>query len=137
MRRISALVFLISSLAASAAAANEVPDWVRAGLTQKAPSYPSKVSSVELLREESWTVEADGRRIMRERGMIRVLQSGGDKFVTSRTYDSKNGRIRDFQGWLVPRSGKVTSYTKDRIVDVAVVEGVYEESRKKMLVCDS
>src|SRR5207253_1703497 len=47
------------------------------------------------------------------------------------------GRIRDFQGWLIPPNGKTITYTKDRIVDVAVTEGLYEELRTKFLACDS
>src|SRR5439155_16237510 len=61
-------------------------------------------------------------------------QPGGEPVSAARYYNSKSGRIRDFQGWLVPPSGKTTSYTKDRIIDLGVTEGgVYDELRIKVL----
>lgn len=115
-------------------AANDVPDWVRQVVSGAVPTYPVKVTAAVLLQEESVTVDADGRRVMRERGVIKILQPGGDKISASRTYNSKNGRIRDFQGWILPPSGKPIIFAKSNILDQALSEGdVYDESRVKLM----
>jgi transglutaminase-like putative cysteine protease len=136
MRVFIPTLILITFVAGVAKAANEPPDWVKEAAALKLPDYGVKVTSVVLLREESVTVDADGKRVMRERGVIKILQRGGEIISATRAYNSKSGRIRDFQGWLIPPSGKPTAYGKDRIADVAVTEGLYEELRMKVLSCD-
>ena len=128
---------LLILTAATLQAADDVPSWVRDAAAQTVPSYPAKVNSVVLLREETVTVEIDGKRVMRERGAIKILHTGAS-VEAYRTYNTKNGRIRDFQGWLIPPNGKPTSYPKNRIVDVAVSrDDVYDEARAKVLECGS
>src|SRR2546426_8483145 len=128
--------FLLIVIAAGAArAANDVPDWVKDAAARKAPDFPARVTGVVLFQEEFVSVDADGRRVMRERGVVRVLQPGGETISATRTYNNKSGRIRDFQGWLIPPSGKPTFYGKERIIDTAVSDGVYEELRVKVLEC--
>ena len=83
-----------------------------------------------LLQEEMVTVDADGRRVMRERGAIKILQTGGESIEAGRSYNTKNGRIRDFQGWLISPSGKAVPYAKNRVIDVALSRDyVYDEAR--------
>src|ERR1700756_5384807 len=106
MRSILIPLLLLVVAAGAARAANDVPDWVKDASARKAPDFPARVTAVALFREESVSVDADGRRVMRDRGAVRILQSGGDSFSATRTYNSKTGRIRDFQGWLIPPSGK-------------------------------
>src|SRR5438309_289674 len=129
------LVFLALA-GAMARAADEIPDWIRQAATRAVPTYPAKVTSVVLLQEEAVTVDVDGRRVMRERGAIKILQPGDEKIEAYRTYNTKNGRIRDFQGWLIPPSGKPVPYAKNRILDVALSQDyVYDEARAKVLEC--
>ena len=117
-------------------AAEDAPSWAREAASQTVPDYPSKVNSVVLLQEEMVTVDADGRRVMRERGAIKILQPGGESVQSYRTYNVKNGRIRDFQGWLIPPGGKAIPYAKNRILDVALSRDyVYDEARAKVLEC--
>jgi transglutaminase-like putative cysteine protease len=137
MRIWLALVPLLTLLVPKGIAANDVPDWVKALSVQKVPEYPAKITSAILFQEEFLTVDADGKRTMRERGAVKILQPGSEKPVASRTYNLKSGKIRDFQGWMLPPSGKPVFYSKDRIVDVAVTDGLYEELRMKMLQSDA
>ncbi len=112
--------------------ADQLPAWAKeaAGLT--APKYPTAVRAVELLHEESVTVAVDGSRVMRERGVVRVLQQNAS-IGAYRTYNTKAGRIRDFQGWTLV-DGKVSALPKNRVIDVAIGESqVYEEARGKVL----
>ena len=70
----------------------------------------------------------DGRRVMRERKAIKVLQRSSDTPVATRVYNVKSGKIRDFQAWLVAPSGKAEAYPKNRILDVALSQqAVYDE----------
>jgi hypothetical protein len=132
----SVLLPLILFAAGLARAADPIPDWVTQQAAAKVPSYPAKVTTVTLLEEEVVTVDPDGRRVMRERGAIRVLQPGGEMPEAYRTYNTKNGRIRDFAGWLVPPSGKPVPYAKNSILDVALSRDyVYDEARAKVLEC--
>jgi len=115
-------------------AADDPPAWVRDAAAQNIPSYSSKVGSVELLREEMVTVDADGRRVMRERAVVKVLQQGSE-IHAYRTYDSKSGRIRDFQAWILPPSGKPLVAGKNRILDISMVQDAREitDTRAKVL----
>jgi len=133
--RMLSCVLLIAT-GASSRAADMVPDWAREAAARSIPDFSSKVSSVALLQEEVVTVDPDGRRVMRERGAIKILQPANEKIQAYRTYNTKGGRIRDFQGWLIPPSGKPLIYGKDRIMDVAVSRDyVYDEARAKVLDC--
>jgi Domain of Unknown Function with PDB structure (DUF3857)/Transglutaminase-like superfamily len=130
------LLFLLAFALASmpSRAADEIPDWVRQAAAQAVPTYPAKVTSVVLLREETITVRPDGSRLTRERGVEKVLQPGGEGVQAGREYDTRAGRIRDFQGWMAPPTGKPMSYPKNRVIDVALgTNNVYDEFRAKVL----
>ncbi len=117
-------------------AADEVPEWVRQAAASAVPSYPVKVENVALLREETVTIDAEGHHVMRERGVVKVIQPGGEKIEAIRYYDVKTGRISNFQGWMIPPSGKPIMYAKNRILDVAASrDDVYNEFRAKVLEC--
>lgn len=128
---------LLAALAAPLLfAADEPPEWIRQAAAATVPNYPAKVNSVVLFQEEAVTVDADGKRIMRERGVVKIIQPGGEKLSAVRFYNGRTGRIRDFQGWLIPPTGKPTSYAKNRILDVAASrDNVYDEYRAKVLEC--
>ncbi|MEQ1884181.1 MAG: DUF3857 domain-containing protein [Bryobacteraceae bacterium] len=136
MRRAALLFLFLTLCVTQASAADSLPDWAKQAAAATVASYPSKVTSVVLLSEEYVTVDAEGRRVMRERGAVKVLQSSGEKVSAVRFYNAKSGRIRDFQGWLVAPSGSVTPYAKNRIIDVAASrDNVYDEYRVKVLEC--
>jgi transglutaminase-like putative cysteine protease len=129
-------LWLVVLTAAALQGADDVPGWAREAAAQTVPGYPTKVNAVVLLREETVTIELDGKRVMRERGAVKILQQSTDTVEAYRTYNTKNGRIRDFQGWLIPPTGKATAYAKNRIVDVALSRDyVYDEARAKVLEC--
>ena len=118
--------------------ADEVPDWVRQTAAQPVPAYPAKVYAVSLLQEESVTVDAEGRHVMRKRGVIEVLQKSAESIVARRTYNTKSGRIRDFRAWLQPPTGALISFGKDKVVDIALsAEYTYDEGRAKLIAAGS
>jgi hypothetical protein len=124
----------IAILTVATAACQDVPQWVRDAASLPAPVYPPKVATMVLLQEEQVTVDADGRRVMRERGAVRVLQQGNHGIMAYRSYNTKSGRIREFQGWLLPPSGRPTVYPKSAVIDVALsTEYTYDEERARAL----
>src|ERR1044071_652546 len=106
MRALSRCLFLIS-LCGIADAASGLPDWLTEAAAHPVPTYPVKVPSVVLLQEEAVTVNADGSRVMRERGAIKLLQPGSDNVRAYRTYNAKDGRIRDMREHCRNRAGEV------------------------------
>src|SRR5262245_18275300 len=131
----SLLVYVLLLLgSATAYPATDPPDWARQAASRDVPKYPVKVTAVVVFHEESLTVEPDGRRTMRERQAVKILQRSSNSAVATRTYNVKTGRIRDFQAWLISPGGRADAYDKNRILDVAVSQqAVYDEARAKTL----
>ncbi len=119
--------------------AKDAPQWVIDAARQPARSdYPARVSTVVLLQEEQLTVDAAGKRVMRERGVLRILGTGREKVSAYRSYNTRTGRIRDFRGWMLYPSGKEIELPKSRILDVALSETyTYDEGRAKVIECDA
>jgi transglutaminase-like putative cysteine protease len=115
-------------------AAADLPEWVRQAAAQTVPTYSPKVSSIALLHEESVTMDLDGHRTTRERGVIKVLQRSTAALRAYRPYDTRSGRIRDFRGWLLSPSGAVAPLGKDAIADVALSsDNTYDEGRARVM----
>lgn len=128
----SALLPLVM-LVAGANAADETPAWVKEAAALTVPRYPAKVDVVVLLSEEQLSIENDGKRVMRERGVLKcVAQSGRCGAAAYRTYNAKSGKIRDFRGWLLPQSGKEIRFAKERIVDASVGDDSVEVRSKAL-----
>jgi len=125
----------LALLAVSLAAADEIPGWVREVAGRQVPSYPAKVALVTLLSETSVTVEADGRQIRREREAVKVLQRGRRVPAAECFYNPKSGRVREFAAWLLPPSGKPTSFGKNAIVDQSAAASFeeYDEGRLRLI----
>jgi hypothetical protein len=122
-------------LAGALSAGENFPEWARQAANWKVSQYPAKVVAVILLHEETLTVAPDGKRTMRERGAVKILQRGGT-FSASRTYDTRDGRITEFWAWLLPATGKPVFYGRDHIIDLALDRGnLYDEARTKVLRC--
>ncbi|HYK92154.1 MAG TPA: DUF3857 domain-containing protein [Acidobacteriota bacterium] len=119
--------------------AKDLPQWVLDAAHQSAKSeYPVKVAALALLQEESLAVDSGGKRTMRERGVIRILQPSRSKLMAFRSYNTKTGRIRDFRGWMLYPSGREFELPKNRILDIALSENyTYDEGRAKVIECDA
>jgi transglutaminase-like putative cysteine protease len=134
MRMVRSAILLILCTAHSAFCADELPSWAKeASTVLLAERFPASVKTADLFHEEAVTVQPDGSRVMRERGLAVILQSSGS--VTAyRTYNTKAGRIRDFQAWSIPPNGRAVAIAKNRILDVSVSPNqIYDEARAKML----
>jgi hypothetical protein len=134
--KLAALAAGLALAAGAALAADDAPPWVRAEAARPAPSYPVSVAHVALLQEETLTVAPDGRRVMRERGVIRILQRSRESITAWRAYNTKTGRIRDFKAWLVTPGARDQTFKADQILDVALSTNfTYDEGRAKSLQC--
>lgn len=121
-------------LAAALYGADDVPDWGRQAAAAAVPAFPPKVYAVGLLQDESVTVDADGRRVMRERGVLKVLQKSADSIEAYRSYNTKTGKISNFRAWLLPPSGPPVPFGKDKVADIALSqEFTYDEGRAKVV----
>ena len=113
------------------------PAWVRDAARQTHGPYPPKVTKVVLMQEEHLTVAPDGKRVIRERGAIKFLQRDREPVAAYRAYNTKSGRIRDFQAWLLTPDGtELALGEKNAIVDLALSES-YDEARAKRITCPS
>lgn len=125
-------------LLAASAAAKDFPTWIREAAAKPAGKYPAKVTQEVLLSEERLTVTPDGRRTMTERKATRIVQTTRTMPDAFRTYNTKNGRIRDFRAWLIQPGGQEIEYDKKRIVDIALDQhDTYQEERAKVIECES
>jgi len=126
-------IFLIL-FATALMAGDDVPAWVREAAAQQPPAYPAKVASVTLLDDESLTIQTDGRQISHERGAVKMLQHTREVPSAECYYNPKSGKVREFQAWLLPPTGKPTIFSKNAIVDHSL-SSIYEydEERVKTL----
>ena len=124
----------LALLAVSLSAGEDVPSWVREAAAEPTPTYPAKVTTVTLLDDENLTIGADGRQTTHERVAIKILQRGRKAPTAYCLYDPKGGKVREFQGWLLPPSGKPTVYGKNSIVDFSLSnEYEFDEERGKVI----
>jgi uncharacterized protein DUF3857/transglutaminase superfamily protein len=134
MRTTVFLPFLF--LAATVAAADKPPSWLSELASRGIPKYASEVSAVELLRERTVTVLADGRVSTVKRGAVKILTPGGrEHAVGGVTYRTDSGKVKSLRAWLIYPSGKTKKYGKQEIMDAALVESdVYNESRTRAVI---
>lgn len=111
-----------------------MPEWVREAASHSAPEYPPRVSTVTLLREENVTIEPDGRVVTRDRRAMRVLQHERQGLRAVVEYNPRGGKVREFQGWVLPPSGKAISLGKNAAADVSLATSYeYDEGRARVL----
>src|SRR5213592_1627970 len=113
------LAFVVAStLPPFVCAAEDAPAWVREAAATAMPKYDAKVPAVVLLNEQHLTVDDNGRRTCRTRRAVRVLSRDGREYArAAEIYLTGTGKIRELHGWLVPPSGEVRRYGKDKTAD--------------------
>ena len=115
-------------------AGDDVPAWVREAAGRQTPTYPVKVAMVTLLDDETLTIQADGRQVSHERVAVKMLQH--TRHVPSAVcfYNPKSGKVREFQAWLLPPTGKPTTFGKNAIGYQSLSTSYeYDEERAKVI----
>lgn len=123
----------------SAVSAQDVPEWLRRAASQSIPSYSSETPAVVLSDDERLTINSDGVTLTNKAFALRVLKRDGRSLAVAReVYLMDSGRIKEFRGWLLRRSGEVLKYSGKQVLDIAAVqEDVYNEVRVKVLSASS
>jgi hypothetical protein len=103
-RTLLVCIALVSPLVA--AAADDVPPWLKDAAAASLPSYPAKVLTVVLLNEEHTTAAENGKLSTTTRTAMKILQRQGGDITFSEQYDSVSGRVKDFRAWMIAPSGK-------------------------------
>lgn len=130
MRRL----LLLAAGALCLTAAEEVPGWVREAAARPLPKLPERAPAVILFQEEVLTVDAEGRRVIQERSVVRKLSSGSLGLSAIRAYNVKTGRIRDIRAWTLEPGGREVRHGKDRIVETALDrDALFDEARIKKI----
>src|SRR5579872_485337 len=119
-------------------AADDTPAWVREAAATAIPKYDAKVPAVVLLSEQHLSVDDSGRRTCTTRRAVRVLSREGREYAHAKEiYLTGTGKVRELHGWLVPPSGDVRRYGKDKIADIALVENdVHNDYRVRAILAE-
>ncbi len=136
MKRIFLLALLAISVPAARSFLSEnVPDWAAGAAQQKVAMEPGVPATV--LRDESDVVlRADGVAVSRHRLILRLLDNAGGQWAHEIAgYDSKTGRVRSNDAWIV-RNGRVVVHKSggdwlDASTEAAGT--LYDESRMRTI----
>ena len=128
-------LLIVVSAFATAVHADSAPNWLQQAASVKAPVYKADVPAVVLLREESVTLDGNGRLVTVDRYAVRVLTRDGRREALARSlYLTNFSQVKDMQAWLVAPDGSVKSYGKKDIVDrILDPDDIYDENRVKLI----
>jgi len=110
-------------LLATAAAAADPPDWMRAQLPVATPDHDEKTTAVVMHSEFFLTVKPNGKIKRLERVVYRILRPGGDRFGHQKFYWDPQAKITALHGWSIPPAGKYFE-VKDRDVFESDLDGI-------------
>jgi hypothetical protein len=130
------LLSLVCAFPAAAAVDEDAPAWLQADAKVPTPSFEIRdVPAVVLRKEESVQIASDGTVIRTIRGAIRVLtKSGRSRAYAQAIYTTDSDKVKDMDGWLIARTGKVTHYGKKEVIDIALsTNDLYNEARKRVI----
>jgi Domain of Unknown Function with PDB structure (DUF3857)/Transglutaminase-like superfamily len=125
---------LLAVLAAGAAAADDVPSWLKELTAVNLPQYDAKVITVVLLNQEQTVVSESGKLTTTTRTAVKLLSTAAADTAFSEQYDTASSKIRDFRAWMITAPAKVVKYGKDEILDAACTENdIYNECRRRIV----
>lgn len=134
---VSAIVVLVSMSgnAFASGGGDDAPDWLRQLASLNPGSYEKAVKAVVLLKEQSVTLNGDGKLITNERYAVRILtREGRREAVAIAPYLSNFSEIRNLDAWLIAPGGTVTTYgKKDTIDQISDPDDIYNELRLKVI----
>jgi Domain of Unknown Function with PDB structure (DUF3857)/Transglutaminase-like superfamily len=130
--------FALAALSAPTALAVEdaAPAWLQQAASVSVPTYKKDVPAVVLVDEANVTIGADGLVTITSNYAVRILTREGRGYAAaSEAYETDSGKVREMRAWLIrPGVGKVKSYAKDDVLDVAAaLNDVYNETRIKQI----
>ena len=111
------------------------PQWLREAARSAVPTLDRNVPALVLLNDQRVTIDEEGRVLTATSYAVRVLtRAGRSAAEAGEVYRTDTGKVRDLHAWLIPSAGASREYSKDDIVDVALVNNdVYNEARVKRI----
>jgi len=128
-------LLLAAALLPAVCRADDTPPWLKEAASRETPRYAAGAAALVLLDEESLAIDETGRMSTVHRQAVRILTgTGRSSAIARQVYIAGTGKIHDMRAWLIPPSGSVKRYQKDKVVDVALVQNdIYNEVRAKLI----
>jgi hypothetical protein len=137
MVRLRFSFFLVAAFLFAAPAYARIPAWIASLAERPATMDYGDASHVVLTDEADLTVDKNGLVTRRSRYALKVLtRDGRDAALARLSYETSSDKVRSFQAWLVPSTGKPIEYGKKHTVDTAVYANareLYGESRQLVI----
>ncbi len=136
-RLLPAVLFLVPLAWIQPAARADAPDWLQAAAASATslPKYPTETKEVELLYDETITLQADGEVVWHLRVACKILRTSGCTKGGFVAYYNKDSKITSFKGWTLPAVGKAYEVKDKDAVDFADVDAqTYSDLRYKVLI---
>ena len=131
------LLLGLFGLPAVAGRAATAPDWLAAAARAPLTVATREADAVVLLDEGLLEVERGGNRVMRSRQVTKILNEDGKKRAVAHVpYSAGSTKIQAFRAWLIQPDGKVVTYGKKEIADVAIHTSaleLYGEARRQTI----
>jgi hypothetical protein len=130
-------VLLLASAATSFA--GDAPGWLQQAAAAKPPAYEKNVKAVVLHKEQSVTLDGNGKLITIERNAVRILSREGRDYAEAVAFYLSNfSQVREFEAWLIGPGGAVKNYGKKETIDrISDPDDIYDEGRIKIIDASS
>ncbi len=116
-------VLLSAGARPAMAKGDSVPDWVREAAAQKLPGYPAETNAVVLLREMTYTVDADGSAVEHVRQVLKILRPQGRDEATVHVGYDKDTKILAMNVWSIGPDGHEYAMKDKDFTDVGLEGG--------------
>jgi len=127
---IAAALGLLALPRAYASHKDSVPDWVRDAAKETLPDYHHDPNMVTLLDDQEYTVQTDGRVVLHERVVRKILRPEGRKAATFGVDYNKDSKVDWFHVWSIGPDGHEYELKDNEMVDVAPLTfALYEDDR--------
>ena len=135
LRRLPLFALMLLAAATPAAAADDVPAWLRQAAAAAVAPQGKDVPGVVVNDESRVTVGEDGRVTTVTTFAVRLLtRAGFGRAAASAGYDTETGKVSEMRAWLIRPDGSVKKYGKGETIDrIADSGNLYDESRVKVI----
>ena len=127
------LVFFFA-FSTAAAAADDVPGWMRQSAAAPTPAYAKDVPAVVLLNEQKVTMDG-GKLVTQTNYAVKLLSREGRSSAVARAlYLVSAGKVREINAWLIRADGTSKEFDKKSVLDlIADPDDIYNEYRIKVI----
>jgi Domain of Unknown Function with PDB structure (DUF3857)/Transglutaminase-like superfamily len=112
------VLFLLTTLPASAFRQDSVPDWVHTAAALKLPAYPAETNAVVLLDDTTYTVAPDGSAIEHYRRVVKILRPQGREDGIIYVPFDKDTKILSFHVWSIGPDGHEYAMKDNEMVEL-------------------